>query len=192
MEVGVGGRARRTEARRGSLSGRQQEPMAPLALVHGTSHEPNPVARPVTTAGTLEPDELARRVNAVLAAVQPALSREARLSWIQGILVGSGHVVTALWWNNLLDGVANPVSRPEVLKRISERAGIDACYFIQPDTDRGDRIEAGLELLTVLRELQSKPSRRSLGGAINTEELRQLTGIICAQEIPSARQMSNA
>lgn len=182
--MGVRGRARRTAARRGFLSAKQQEPKAP--------HEPNSAGRPVSAAGMLGPRELARRTNAVLAAVQPEQSREASLSWIQGILVGSGHVVTALWWNNLLDGVANPVGRPEVLKRISERAGIDARYFTQPDTDRDDRIEAGLELLSVLRESQPKLSRRSLGGAIDTDELRELTGIIRAQEIPGTRQMSDA
>jgi hypothetical protein len=100
------------------------------------------------------------------------------LSWITDILSGTGHVFGAQWWNNLLDGIPNPVSRPEVLKCIARQANIDAGYLTQRNRARDDRIEAELELIAALRETRSAHSPGSSGGGVDASALRKLTALL--------------
>jgi hypothetical protein len=65
-------------------------------------------------------------------------------------------VPTARWWNNLFDGVRNPVSRPEVLRTLATWLEVDAEYFTSTDPERVERIEAELDLYAALREAHTQ------------------------------------
>lgn len=118
-------------------------------------------------------------------------SREMSLSWITDLLSGSGHVLTAQWWNNLLDGIPNPVSRPEVLKCIAQQANVEPCYLTHRNSRRDDRIEAELELMAALRETRSLPSLGSSEGGVDTTALRKLTALLrTPPSAPTRHQMT--
>lgn len=107
----------------------------------------------------LDPVELSRRVNKAFEAVEPNVSREAGLERITEILSGSGHVLTTEWWNNLLDGVPNPVRRPGVLRELAGWLDVDDAYFTHTDPERDVRIEAELDLYRTLREIHAQLMR---------------------------------
>jgi len=124
--------------------------------------------------------ELARRVNRAFAAVEPDLGREAGLAIITGLLAGSGHVPSVRWWNNLLDGVPNPVKRPEVLNTLAKWLDVDARYFTHTDPERDDRIEAELDLYQTLREIHTQLMDTGIPGGreVTARAIQELTAIL--------------
>lgn len=131
--------------------------------------------------GTLhDPVELSRRVNRVISAVEPDMSREEGLAVITGLLAGSGHVPTVQWWNNLLDGVPNSVRRPEVLDTLAKWLDVDAKYFTHTERERDDRIEAELNLYRALREIYAQLMDAGIpdGREVTARVIQELTAIL--------------
>lgn len=166
---------------RPAIIGSDSGSIAPRSLVQKACSDQDPAQLPGPGSRTLQdPVELARRVNVLLAAVAPGMNRDSGLTWVTSFLKGTGHVISSQWWENLLDGVPNPVRRPGVLRSMAENAGIDPRYLTLPDPERDDLVETALHLITSLHETGPGPISQA---AVDTTTLGQLTAVLSARTV---------
>lgn len=165
--------------RRNKKSVENAESVAVAAKSSSRAASPTPPSPPERLD---DPVELARRIGLLLMAFYHGQEPEDVAKSVLAEVAEKGQVLTREEWDALIAGAPLRPRNDQLLLVLGEALGVTVPYLSQRNPEQADRVEAQLELMTVLREEKIESFRACGPGGQQTprsaDEIRALTRIV--------------